>query len=107
MVFTEIPSVPFTSSHLFQNTQSGLSGNIDFVQGFMWYGGHIPPSAPYVGPLPTYVGISSRRSKLFSAFIFQNSIQVSVAPFESSPFSLFSGGIITPVYATPASAKIS
>ena len=50
MFVTGIPSVHFYSSPLFQNTQRGPSSFISFVQGFSWYGGHIPLSAPYVGP---------------------------------------------------------
>ena len=54
-----ILSVPYTSYPFMQNSQSGLSGSTSFVEGFPWNGGHIPPSTPYVGPWPTYVGVSS------------------------------------------------
>ena len=59
-VVTRIPSVPFTSSPFMQSVQSVPSGSTLFVQGFSWNGGHIPPSTPYVGPSPTYVGVSYR-----------------------------------------------
>ena len=44
---------------LFQSAQSGPSGSNSFIQGFQWYGVHMPPSAPYVGPSPTYTSESS------------------------------------------------
>ena len=45
MIVTGIPNVPFTSSTLFQKFQSNPSGSTSFVQGYPWYGGHIPPSS--------------------------------------------------------------
>ena len=42
----------------------------------------------------------------FIGFIFQTSSQVLDAPFGSSPFSLFSGGITAPVSVTPTSTGI-
>ena len=53
---TGIPSVPTipTSVHI---AQSGPVGSLAFVQGFPWNGGNIPPSTPYVGPTPSYVGV--------------------------------------------------
>ena len=91
-VVTGIPSAPYISSPFMQNAQSGLSGSTYFVQVFPWNGGNIPPSAPYVVPLPTYVGVSSGNQNPFIGFSLHTSIQVSAAPFGSSPLSLFSGG---------------
>ena len=107
MVVTKIPSVHFTCSPLFQNTQSGPSDSTSFVQGFPWFGAHIPPSSPYVGPTPTYAGVSYGSQNPFSRLNFQNSIQALVAPLGSSPFSLFSAGITTPVSVTPALVGIN
>ena len=57
-VVTGIPSAPYTSSPFMHNAQIGMSGSTSFVQGFMWNGGHITPSTPYVGPSPAYVHVS-------------------------------------------------
>ena len=56
-VVTSIPSAPFSSPSFMQPTQSIPSGSSSFFQGFLWNGGHIPPSTPYVGPTPAYVGM--------------------------------------------------
>ena len=56
-VVTDILNAPFASPSLMNTAQSGPSGSSSFVQGFLWNGGHIPPSTPYVGPTPTYVGM--------------------------------------------------
>ena len=69
MVVIGIPSVPLTYSPLLQNTQSGHNDSTSFVQGFTWFGGHIPASSPYVGPSPTYAGVSSVSQNPF----FENS----------------------------------
>ena len=52
-----IPSIPTVPSSFTYTTQSGPVGSSAFVQGFPWNGGHIPPSTPYVGPSPSYVGV--------------------------------------------------
>ena len=52
-----IPSIPTSPSSFPYTTQSGLVGSSTYVQGFPWNGGHIPPSSPYVGPTPSYVGV--------------------------------------------------
>ena len=57
MVVVAIANVPFTSYPLFPNTQSGPNDSTSFFHGFAWFGGHIPPSSPYVGPSPTYAGV--------------------------------------------------
>ena len=54
---TGIPSIPTIPSSFPYTTQSGLVGSSAFVQGFPWNGGHIPPSSPYIGPSPSYVGV--------------------------------------------------
>ena len=64
-VVTGIPSAPYTYSPCMQNAESCLSGSTSFVQGFPWNGGHIPLSAAYVGPLPTYVGVPTGNQKTF------------------------------------------
>ena len=56
-VVTGIPIAPFDSPSFMQTSQSGPSLSSSFIQGFPWNGGHIPPSTPYVGPTPAYVGI--------------------------------------------------
>ena len=56
-VVTGIPSAPFGSPSFMDTTQSGPSGSSSFVQGFLWNGGNIPPSTPYVGPTPAYVSM--------------------------------------------------
>ena len=53
---TGIPSVPIVPTSFAQTAQSGSTGCLAFVQGFPWNGGNIPPSTPYVGPPPSYVG---------------------------------------------------
>ena len=54
---TGIPSMPTIPSSFPYTTHSGPVGSSAFVQGFPWNGGHIPPSSPYVGPPPSYVGV--------------------------------------------------
>ena len=54
---TGIPSIPTVPSSFPYTTQSGPVGSSAFIQGFPWNGGHIPPSTPYVGPSPSYVGV--------------------------------------------------
>ena len=54
---TRIPSVPTVPTSFTHTAQSGPIGSSAFVQGFPWNGGHIPPSTPYVGPPPSYVGV--------------------------------------------------
>ena len=103
-VGTRIPSTPYTSSPFMQNPQSGPSGSTSFVQGFPWNGGHIPPSAPYVGPSPTYVDVLFGNQNAFTIFSLQTSSQVVAAPFRISPFSLFIGGISTPTFQNLVSA---
>ena len=56
-VVTGISNAPFASHSFMQTVERGPSGSSSFVQGFPWNGGHIPPSTPYVGPTPTYVGM--------------------------------------------------
>ena len=56
-VVTRIPSASFASPTFMHTAQSGPVGSSSFAQGFPWNGGHIPPSTPYVGPTPTYVGM--------------------------------------------------
>ena len=56
-VVTGIPSVPSVPTSFAHTVQSGPIGSSSFVQGFPWNGGHIPPSTPYVGPTPSYVGV--------------------------------------------------
>ena len=56
-VVTGIPSVPSASPSFAHTAQSGPVGSSSFVQGFPWNGGHIPPSTPYVGPEPAFVGV--------------------------------------------------
>ena len=58
VVVTRIPNMYFKSSPLFQNFQNNPIGSTPFVQGYPWYGGHIPPSSLYVGPTPNYSGVS-------------------------------------------------
>ena len=84
-----IPSVPSASPSFAHTTQSGPIGSSSFVHGFPWNGGHIPPSTPYVGPTPTYVGVQFGNTHPYGQG-FQMSVS---APFMSSPFSLFSRGI--------------
>ena len=74
-------------------------GSYSFVQGFPWNGGHIPPSSPYVGPPPSYVGVQFGSNTSYGKS-YQTTILV---PYTSSPFSLFSGGIPAPVFQTPTS----
>ena len=73
MVVTGVPSMSFTSSPLFQFFQNIPSGSTPPIQGYPWYGGHIPPSMPYVGPTPTFVGVSARSPNPSSGFCFQTS----------------------------------
>ena len=54
---TGIPSVPSVPTSFAHTAQSGHIGSLAFFQGFPWNGGHIPPSTPYVGPTPAYVGV--------------------------------------------------
>ena len=54
---TRIPSIPTIPSSFTHTTHSGPIGSLAFVQGFPWNGGHIPPSTPYIGPSPSYVGV--------------------------------------------------
>ena len=54
---TGIPSVPSVPTSFAHTAQSGPIGSSAFVQGFPWNWGHIPPSTPYVGPTPAYVGV--------------------------------------------------
>ena len=54
---TGIPSVPIVPNSFTHISQSGPIGSSDFVHGFHWNGGHIPPSTPYVGPTPAYAGV--------------------------------------------------
>ena len=72
VVVTGIPNVPLTSSHIFQNFQNNPSSSTYFVQGYPWYGGHIPPFSPFVGPVPTYSGVSLGGHNPFLGFSFQN-----------------------------------
>ena len=72
VIFTSIPSVPFTSSIFFQNFQNNPTSFSSFIQGFPWYGGHIPPSSPFVGHVPTYFGVSSKIQNPFIGFSFPN-----------------------------------
>ena len=96
---TGIPSIPTIPSSFPYTTQSGPVGSSAFVQGFPWNGGHIPPSSPYVGPSPSYVGVQFGSNTSYGQS-FQTPILV---PYTSSLFSLFSGGIPAPVFQTPAS----
>ena len=89
-----IPSIPVVPSSFPYTTQSGTVGSLAFVQGFPWNGGHIPPSTLYVGPSPSYVGVQSGNNTSYGKN-FQNPVS---APFTSSPFSLFCGGIPAPVF---------
>ena len=100
---TGIPSIPTIPSSFPYTTQSGPVGSSAFVQGFPWNGGHIPPSSPYVGPSPSYVGVQFWYNTSYGQS-FQTPISV---PFMSSPFSLFSGGIPAPIFQTPASMGMS
>ena len=56
-VVTGTPRVPSASPSFAHTAQSGPVEYSSFVQGFPWNGGHIPPSTPYVGPTPAYVGM--------------------------------------------------
>ena len=94
---TGIPSIPTVPSSFTYTTQSGPVGSSAFVQGFPWNGGHIPPSTPYVGPSPSYVGMQFGNNTSYGQS-FQTPVSV---PFTSSPFSLFTGGIPAPVFQTP------
>ena len=58
-VVIRIPSAPFSFPSFMQSAQSGPSGSSSSIHGFPWNGLHIPPSTPYVGPSPAYVGMSS------------------------------------------------
>ena len=100
-VVTRIPSVPFASPSFLHTTQSGPIGSFSFVQGFLWNGGHIPPSTHYVGPTPTYVGMHFGNTNTYGQG-FQTLVS---APFMSSHFSLFSGGILALVFQTPISSR--
>ena len=93
-VVTGIPSAPFPSSYFAHTAHSGHATSSSFFHGFLWNGGHIPPSTPYVGPVPTYVGMQFGNTNSYSQG-FQTMV---LAPFTSSPFSLFSGGIPAPVF---------
>ena len=73
--------------------------SINFVHGFPWNGGHIPPSTPYVGPTPSSVGVQFGNTNPYGQG-FQTPVS---ALFTSSPFLLFSGGIPAPVFQTPVS----
>ena len=91
---TGIPSIPTIPYSFPYTTQSSPVGSSAFVQGFPWNGGHIPPSIPYVGPSPSYVGVQFGSNTSYRKS-FQTPISV---PYTSSPFSLFSGGIPAPVF---------
>ena len=93
-VVTGIPSAPFASPPFMHTAQSGPSGSSSFVLGFPWNGGHIPPSTPYVGPTPAYMGMQFGNTNAFGQG-FHTPVST---PFTSSPFSLFSGGIPAPVF---------
>ena len=93
---TGIPSVPIVPTSFTQTAQSGPIGSSAFFQGFPWNGGNIPPSTPYVGPTHSYVGIQFGNTNPYGQG-FQTSVS---APFMSSPFSLFSGGIPSTVFQT-------
>ena len=73
VVVTGVPSIPFTSSPLFQKFHNNPSGSTPLVQGYPWYGVHIPPSMPYVVPTPTLASVSSRSLNPFTGFRFQTS----------------------------------
>ena len=96
---TRIPSVPTVPTSFTHTAQSGPIGSSTFVQGFPWNGGHISSSTPYIGPPPSYVGVQFGNTNPYGQG-FQTSVS---APFMSSPFSLFSGGILAPVFQTPIS----
>ena len=102
-VVTGIPSVPSTSPSFADTAQSGPIGYSSFVQGFPWNGGNIPPSAPYVGPKPAYVGVQFENTDPYGQG-FQTLI---LAPLMTSPFSLFSGGIPAPIFQTPVSSRVA
>ena len=89
-----ISNAPFASPSFAHTAQSGPLGSSSFVQGFFWNGKHIPPSTPYVGPTPTYVGVQFGNTKSYGQG-FQTLV---LAPFTSSLFSLFSGGIPAPIF---------
>ena len=96
---TGIPSIPTVPSSVQYTAQSFPIGSLAFIQGFPWNVGHIPPSTPYVGPSPSYVGVKFGNNTSYGKS-FQTSIS---APFTSSPFSLFSRGILAPIFQTPVS----
>ena len=100
---TGIPSVPLVPTSFAHTAQSGPIGSSSFFHGFPWNGGHIPPSTPYVGPTPAYVGVQFRNPNPYGQ-VFQTPIS---APFMSSPFSLFSGGIPAPVFQALVSSGVA
>ena len=91
-----IPSIPTVPSSFPYTTHSGLVGSSAFVQGFPWNGGHIPPSTPYVGPTPSYVGVQFGNTNPDGQG-FQTPV---LAPFMRFSFSLFSGGILASIFQT-------
>ena len=58
-----IPSAPFRSPSFMHISYSGPSRFSSFVQAFLWNGGNITASTPYVGPTPTYVGMQFKKHK--------------------------------------------
>ena len=100
-VVNGIPSAPFASPSFVHTAQSDHVGFSLFVQGFQWNGGNIPPSTPYVGPTPAYVGVHFGNTNFYGQG-FQTLIS---APFTSSPFSFFGGGIPAPIFQTPVSTR--
>ena len=100
---TGIPSVPTVPTSFAHTPLSGPTGSSAFVQGFPWNEGHIPPSTPYVGSSPSYVGVQFGNTNPYCQG-FQTLVST---PFTSSPFSLFSEGIPAPVFQTPVSTGAS
>ena len=98
-MITRIPSVPTVPTSFAHTAQSGPIGSSAFVQGFPWNGGHIPPSTPYVGPTPAYVGVQFENPNPYGQG-FQTPVSTH---FMSSPFSLLSRGIPTTIFQTLAS----
>ena len=94
-----ILDAPSASTSFAYTSHSGPLGSSSFVQGFPWNGGNIPPSTPYVGPTPAYVGMQFENTNSYGQG-FQMPVS---APFTSSPFSFFSGGIPVPIFQTPVS----
>ena len=75
VVVTSVPSMPFTSYPLFQNFHNNASGSSPLVQGYPWYGVHIPPSMPYVVPTPTLASVSSGSPNALSNFNFKTQVR--------------------------------